>query len=376
MLNKIEGAEKVKTVSHENIVRLRRDIINAIENRKFIRLGGLLYRVLCASCILDKPIVVTYSWIRDALLALSNGPIYDPLGEDNELYHKFNPCDACFADRICNYMTIAMILLYSNLESADESKLTVIAPAKKTLFNLFGKNPDWTTFHNRTFEGMFSDACFSTDLNYTGEIFRVLAERCKFIDDPVYNETIETHRLGLSDGVQLRYEGYRKSIRRFVNPDDNNGMGDKALEALEALFRSSEQRLTSKMNDAFKVNTANIIDEVQIQKNGGEREFVYRLWGEMLDNPLLSDFNDHASIFHHLSSNEPPVTSYAERIEDARQFAIRNGRKGAAAFWRSVYKTMRERRPLSTLAERRQKQKEAAERKRTIWSTEKGFDKF
>lgn len=382
-------------MSHKNIVALRKDIIDAIKNGKFIRLGGLLYRVLCASCFLDKPIVVTYSWVRDALLALSNGPVYDPMSDDNQLYHMFHPCDACFADKICNYMTIAMILLYSNLESADETKLTVIAPAKKALFELYGENPDWTTFHNRTFEGMFSDAYFSTDLNYTGEIFRVLAERCKFIEDPYYNETIETCRLGLADGYQLRYEGYLEDILRVARKEGMKTAGNQAAVAIDSLMKRYEkaaekfaeqvygkvandiaEKVSDKVAEKVTDKVTVVIDERQSGGKGRDavREPVYRLWLALFDDAKLPRFyHQHKEINKYLRGDEPPLEGkYAERVEAARSIAANNG-KGPEKFWNSIYSIMRNKRKVKTVRERLKK----SEIVRTIWTTEKDkFDSF
>ena len=391
-------------MSSDNVFRLRKDIFNAIGNRKFRRLGRLLYRVLCISCELDKPALIAYSWMRDALLSLADGPTFDPLRDegnvDNAIYLRLNPCSMPFADMVCNYVTTSMILLYANLESADESQFPILESAKKTMIRLFGQEPDWQTFHKRTFKGMFSEAQFSDKLNYTGEIFRVLANDCSFVADDLYAEDVATRRL-CPAGFPERLASYQLYFARTFGPGDSVGFVQPANNAFAGLEKNtvpkeeknkeseSKDELKEEirdelkkemrkgfadLKDTFNEKAAILGDKIDSSFPSLQVNFVTRLWLDLLNDSDLKQFKDHAAIYHYLSGKEPPLPGkYYERIVKAREMANDHG-NGPITYWKSKYSVIRKEFPLKKMKKCKESQNEI---KRTIWSTEKSiYDTF
>lgn len=212
--------------------RYEKDLDTAIGKQDFLETSRLLRRVFFVARNNRDLLVVTYPWVRRALVALAHGPMGNPYNPSDPT-DAFYPCSSKEADMMSNYVALVMIVMYLDIEYFGYTSDPRINKAREIMHMVFGEKPCWLRFRSVCFRLLFAEAQLTEGFHYTGELFLMMANYEKI--DLTAMKRLSCPNVSVCEHKCeeiMRLGEYIEYAKRFVAADGKSGIGYDVLSVL------------------------------------------------------------------------------------------------------------------------------------------------
>jgi len=213
--------------------RLKPQLEDAVARNDFPQICSLMKHVLFAARYHNDLKIATQDWVRRGLVALAHGPTHgNPLHQD-ACTDVFYPCSEDDADKMSNYVSLVMIMIYLDVEHKGSPTDPHDRKLRLVLHQIFGSSPCWMRFRSVCFRLLFAKSQLTEGFLYTGELFLIMANYQKLncltltkLKCP--NEHACEHRCE----AIMHLGEYIEFAKRFVSEGGKSGVGLVVLKTL------------------------------------------------------------------------------------------------------------------------------------------------